>query len=95
MKEFLSQFEELLKAEKFEEAKQLLSTFGSLQTTPEESAEAKLFITHLYLKLTNAVDGAYLGELEDAMQKLKILDAKEREIDEKAKLIQARISLAQ
>ena len=95
MKEFLSQFEELLKAEKFEEAKQLLSTFGSLQTTSEETAEAKLFITQLYIKLTNAVDGAYLGELQDAMQKLKILDAKEKELDEKAKLIQARISLTQ
>jgi len=94
MKEFLAQFESLLKADKFEEAKQLLSTFGSLKVSPEEAAEGKLFLTELYMRLTNAANKAYLSTLDEAIQKLKVLDAKEREIDEKAKLIQTRISLA-
>lgn len=95
MKEFLEKFESLLKADKFEEAKQLLSTFGSLNVSPEEATEGKLFITELYMRLMNAANKAYLSTLDEAIQKLKILDVKEREVDEKLNLAKARAGLAQ
>ena len=94
MKEFLNKFEALLKADNIEEAKELLSTFGSLATTPEEEAEAKLFITHLYIKLTNAINKAYIGALDDSLEKLKLLDTKEKQIVDKLTLAKTRVSLA-
>ena len=47
MKEFVTTFKSLLDAGKLEEAKQLLSTFGSLPESAEERAELKLFLTDM------------------------------------------------
>ena len=49
MKEFVTTFKSLLDAGKLEEAKQLLSTFGSLPESAEERAELKLFLTDMYV----------------------------------------------
>ncbi|OHA21537.1 MAG: hypothetical protein A2849_03890 [Candidatus Taylorbacteria bacterium RIFCSPHIGHO2_01_FULL_51_15] len=95
MKEFVAQFKALLDAGKLEEAKALLSTLGSLPETAEERAEAKLFMTDLYVRLTNAANQAYLDILHDSIAKLKVLAAKDRDIDEAAKLAKARASLAE
>lgn len=94
MKEFVAQFGALVKANKLEEAKALLSTFGSLPETAEERAESKLFLADLYIKLTNAMNQAYLDVLNDSIQQLKLLNAKDKAIDEKAKLAETRASLA-
>lgn len=95
MKEFVTTFKSLLDAGKLEEAKQLLSTFGSLPESAEERAELKLFLTDMYVSLSNAVSQNYLDTLHDAIAKLKLLDAKDKEIDEKARLMTARASLMQ
>ncbi len=94
MKEFVAKFGALLDAGKLEEAKALLSTLASLPETVEERAEAKLFVTDLYIRLTNAANQAYLDMLNDSIRKLKIPNTKDKEIDEKAKIAQTRASLA-
>ena len=94
MKEFVAQFEALVQACKLQEAKEFLSTFSSLPETDEEQAETKLFLTDLYVRLSNAVNESYLSALDGAIKKLKTLDAKEKEIDEKVALAKTRASLA-
>ena len=94
MKEFVAKFEALVQAGKLQEAKELLSTFGSLPETDEEQAETKLFLADLYVRLSNAVNESYLAALDGAIKKLKALDAKEKEIDEKVTLAKTRASLA-
>ncbi len=94
MKEFVAQFEALVGANKLEEAKALLGTLGSLPETAEDKAEFKLFMTDLYVRLTNANNQAYLDVLNESIEKIKFLNSKDREIDEKGKLAETRASLA-
>jgi|GEM_PF-1408032 hypothetical protein len=90
----LAQFELLLDAGKIEEAKAMLETLATRELSEAEQAESKLLLARLYVKLTNAVNQAYLDTLKDAIDQLKELNAREREFIEKMKLAKTRVELA-
>ncbi len=95
MTDILTQFEGLLKAGKIEEAKAMLGKLAERELTPDEEAEAKVLQTRLSIKLTNAINKAYLETLDESIEKLKSLNRIGRAFDEKVKLAEARSARAQ
>ena len=95
MSDHITQFELLLEAGKFEEAKQALAELSRRPLSSDEQADAKILLTRLYIKLSNAVNEAYLATLKDAIAQLKDLNAKEKAFIGKVKLVETRAGLAQ
>ena len=93
MTDLLTQFELLLEAGKLDEAKQMLRSLAAREPTAEERGAAKALLARLYVKLSNAINQAYLETLKDAIVSLKELDAKEKAFLEKVKLAETRSSL--
>lgn len=63
------------------------------ELTKEEEAAAKVLQARLYIKLTNAINQAYLDTLTESIEQLKMLNAKERELEDKVKLAKTRAEL--
>ena len=93
MKDILTQFELLLEAGKIEEAKALLKMLASRELTKEEKNEAKMLQARLSLKLTNAINQAYLDTLDESIEQLKALRSAQQGLHESVKLAKARASL--
>ena len=94
MSDHITQFELLLEAGKFEEAKQTLAELSRRPLSSDEQADAKILLTRLYIKLSNAVNEAYLATLKDAIAQLKDLNVKEKAFMDKVKLAETRAGLA-
>ncbi len=95
MTDTLAQFESLLKVGKIEDAKAMLGLLAKRKLLPEEEAEAKVLQTRLSIKLTNAINQAYINTLDESIAKLKELGGMEKKLDESVKLAETRASLAQ
>jgi len=89
----LTQFELLLDAGQVEEAKAMLAQLANRELSAEERAESKVLLARLYIKLTNAINEAYLDTLKDGIEKLKALNAREKAFIEKVKLAKTRLEL--
>ena len=94
MNDLLTQFEILLEDGKLEEAKAMLAKLASRELTKEEVAEANMLEARLSIKLTNAINQAYLDTLDESIAQLTELQARNRGLDEKVKLARTRASLA-
>lgn len=94
MNDPVAQFELLLDAGKFEEAKQALAELSRRPLSSDEQADTKILLTRLYIKLSNAVNEAYLATLTDAIAQLKDLNGKEKAFLDKVKLAETRAGLA-
>lgn len=94
MTDILTQFELLLKEKKIEEAKAMLGELARRELSPQEEAEAKILQTRLSIKLTNAINQAYLETLDESIARLKNIQKTERGLDESVKLAKARADLA-
>ena len=94
MNDLLTQFEILLEDGKLEEAKAMLSKLASRELTKEDVAEANMLEARLSIKLTNAINQAYLDTLDESIAQLTELQARNRGLDEKVKLARTRASLA-
>jgi len=91
----LTQFELLLDAGKVDEAKAMLEELAGRELSEDERAESQLLLARLYVKLTNAINEAYLDTLKDGIEQLKALNAKERAYIDQVKLAKARLQLGQ
>lgn len=94
MTNLLTAFELLLQAGKLQEAKKMLGALANLDLTPKEKTEAKVLQARLAIKLTNAINQAYIDTLDTSIEQLKNLQAKGRAFFEKVKLAKARAELA-
>jgi len=94
MTNLLTAFELLLQAGKLQEAKKMLGALASRDLTPKEKAEARILQTRLHIKLTNAINQAYIDTLDASIEQLKTLQAKGRAFFEKVKLAKTRAELA-
>lgn len=94
MHNLLTQFELLLKALKWKEAKEMLEKLANDKLTPKEEAEAKVLQARLAIKLENAINEAYIATLDSSIERLKNLQAKGRSFFEKVKLAKTRAELA-
>ncbi len=94
MHEILAQFESLLSSGKMQEAKTLLASLLKSDLTPKEEAEMKILQMRLSIKLTNAINKAYIETLDVSIEGLKKLGAAEHTLDEKVNLAKARAALA-
>ena len=94
MNDTLTQFEGLLKAGKIEEAKAMLGSLSARELTPEEEASAKVLQARLSIKLTNAINRAYLETLDESIAKLKALQAASRSLDDTVHLAKTRGNLS-
>ncbi len=94
MNDPLTQFELLLEAGKLHEAKEMLGELANRELTQKEEAEAKVLQARLSIKLTNAIDEAYIEMLDQSIEQLKKLQAKGRTFFEKVKLAETRAQLA-
>lgn len=94
MNNLLTQFELLLKALKWQEAKKMLEKLVNQELTPKEEAEAKVLQARLEIKLENAINAAYIDSLDESIGRLKELQAKGRAFFEKVKLAKTRAELA-
>ena len=77
-----------------EEAKAMLGKLATRELLPEEEAEAKVLQARLSIKLTNAINQAYIDTLDESIAELKAIQMAERDLDEKVKLAETRASLA-
>ena len=93
MNDILAQFELLLEAGKLDEAKQMLGALASRELTKEEKAAARVLQERLAIKLTNAINQAYLDTLDESIEQLKALNERGRALADKVKLAEARASL--
>ena len=94
MNDLLTQFELLLEDGKLEEAKAMLAKLASRELTKEEVAEANMLEARLSIKLTNAINQAYVDALDESIAQLTELQARNRGLNEKVKLARTRASLA-
>ncbi len=94
MNDPLTQFELLLEAGKLKEAKEMLGELANRDLTPKEEVEAKVLQARLSIKLTNAIDEAYIETLDQSIEQLKKLQAKGRTFFEKVKLAKTRAELS-
>lgn len=95
MTDILTQFELLLKEKKIEEARAMLGELAKRELAPQEEAEAKILQTRLSIKLTNAINQAYIETLDESIARLKDIQKAERDLDEKVKLAETRSALAE
>ena len=95
MTDILAQFELLLKEKKIEEAKAMLGELVRRELSPQEEAEAKILQARLSIKLTNAINQAYIDTLDESIARLKDIQKAERGLDEKVKLAETRSALAE
>ena len=72
----------------------MLAKLASRELTKEEVAEANMLEARLSIKLTNAINQAYLDTLDESIAQLTELQARNRGLDEKVKLARTRASLA-
>lgn len=94
MNDPLAQFELLLEAGKIEEAKAMLDTLARRPLSAQEEADAKILRTRLSIKLTNAINRAYLDTLNESIERLKELGGKSRTLSEAVTLANTRAELA-
>ncbi len=93
MTDQLTQFELLLEAGKLEEAQAMLKMLAASEFKGKQG-EAKALLTRLYIRLSNAINQAYLETLKEAIATLKGLDSREKLLAESMKLADARAELA-
>ena len=72
----------------------MLAKLASRELTKEDVAEANMLEARLSIKLTNAINQAYLDTLDESIAQLTELQARNRGLDEKVKLARTRASLA-
>lgn len=94
MQDLLVQFELLLKEGKLKEAKAMLGELANRTLTPEEEASTKVLQARLSIKLTNAINRAYIDTLDESIARLKELRNMDQKLDEKVKLAKTRAELA-
>ena len=78
----LSQLENLIEAEKFEEAQKLLKDYFTQPLSPEERGEAYINVASAYLDIVNYFNKQRAELLETSLKALEGLDKQRRQLDD-------------
>lgn len=73
----LDKLEELMKAEKWPEAKKMLDDYFTDTKDPAERGKEHVTYARLYLQVMTRLNNQYLSVLEEGVDALKALDAAE------------------
>lgn len=88
------QFDLLLSEGKYEEAKQLLKDFIDSEWTKDDEGEYYVGLIEEYLKMSNAINQAYLDEVAEIEAQLKQLDEIQSDADKNVALNNIRDDIA-
>ncbi len=80
------QFNQLLSEGKFEEAKQLIRDFLNSEWTKDDEGEYYVGLITEYMKMSNAINQAYLEEVAEIEAQLKQLDEIQNDADKNVAL---------
>ena len=89
----LSQLKDLIKENKLDEAKGILTTILDRPLTDEEKGEAIVTLTMLYIEAKNSMDKEFLDVYEKTMKSIKDIDNAQSRLADAKKLEDVRESL--
>jgi len=87
--------EELLKDKKYDEVTSLIKEMSKEELSSEENGEALVGFASIYMKIMNSINAEYRDRLKEAIEAMKLVNKSEAEMNDKAKLMEARASLNQ
>jgi hypothetical protein len=89
------QFEKLLEAGKFDEAKKMILEAAAAPLTAEEQSDFDFHMMHVRMKLENAVNRRYRDKLADVVTKLRRIKAAGAVLEDKIRIMDIRAKLSE
>lgn len=89
----IAQIDELLRADKFDDAKALVQKVLAQPLNDEEKAKSFVSFTTAYIKIMNAINDRYDRALSDVIKDLESLEKENRNLSDKVAIAKVRMSL--